>query len=107
MDLVLAAGLVGKNSSAEAARLLALELYRGDKVSLGRASELCRMSVEQLYGVCRPGTAFRLPAVQSDGYGGKLISVTAFATWSVSSSCQSCSRRFMVEEQSAWINEIG
>jgi len=31
------------NLSEEAARLLALELYREDKVSLGRAAELCHM----------------------------------------------------------------
>jgi predicted HTH domain antitoxin len=30
------------NISQEAARLLALELYREDKVSLGRAAELCQ-----------------------------------------------------------------
>ena len=46
-ELVLAAGLDTGNLSAETARLLALELYREDKVSLGRAAELCRMSVEQ------------------------------------------------------------
>jgi predicted HTH domain antitoxin len=46
-ELVLAAGLDSNNLSAEAARLLALELYREDKVSLGRAAELCQMSVEQ------------------------------------------------------------
>jgi predicted HTH domain antitoxin len=46
-ELVLAAGLDTGNLSAETARLLALGLYREDKVSLGRASELCRMSVEQ------------------------------------------------------------
>jgi len=46
-ELVLAAGLDTTNLSAETARLLALELYREDKVSLGRASELCRMPVEQ------------------------------------------------------------
>jgi predicted HTH domain antitoxin len=45
--LVLAAGLDATNLSAETARLLALELYREDKVSLGRASELCQMPVEQ------------------------------------------------------------
>ena len=33
----------GSNLSEEAARLLALELYREDKVSLGRAAELCHM----------------------------------------------------------------
>jgi predicted HTH domain antitoxin len=46
-ELVLAAGLDTGNLSAETARLLALELYREDKVSLGRAAELCQMSVEQ------------------------------------------------------------
>jgi len=33
----------GSIVSEEAARLLALELYREDKVSLGRAAELCHM----------------------------------------------------------------
>lgn len=46
-ELVVAAGLDTNNLSAEAARLLALELFREDKVSLGRAAELCRMPVEQ------------------------------------------------------------
>jgi predicted HTH domain antitoxin len=46
-ELVLAAGLDTDNLSAETARLLALGLYREDKVSLGRASELCQMPVEQ------------------------------------------------------------
>jgi predicted HTH domain antitoxin len=46
-ELVLAAGLDPRNLSAEMAGRLALELYREDKVSLGRASELCQMSVEQ------------------------------------------------------------
>ena len=32
--------------SAEATRLLALELYREDRLSLGRAAELCRMPLE-------------------------------------------------------------
>jgi len=32
--------------SADAARLLALELFREDKVSLGRAAELCKTPVE-------------------------------------------------------------
>ena len=45
--LVLAAGLDPDNLSAETARLLALELYRENRVSLGRASELCQMPVEQ------------------------------------------------------------
>lgn len=46
-ELVLAAGLDNSNLSAETARLLALELYREDKVSLGRAAELCQMPVEK------------------------------------------------------------
>jgi predicted HTH domain antitoxin len=40
--LLRAADLEGKNLSEEAARLLALELYREDKISLGRAAELCQ-----------------------------------------------------------------
>jgi predicted HTH domain antitoxin len=40
--LVRAADLEQKNLSQEAARLLALELYREDKVSLGRAADLCQ-----------------------------------------------------------------
>ena len=39
--LLKAAGLEENNLSQEAARLLALELYRESKVSLGRAAELC------------------------------------------------------------------
>ena len=46
-ELVLAASLDPDNLSVETGRLLALELYREDKVSLGRASELCQMPVEQ------------------------------------------------------------
>ena len=40
--LLQAAKLDFTNLSEEAARLLALELFREEKVSLGRASELCR-----------------------------------------------------------------
>ena len=40
--LLKAANLEETNISQEAARLLALELYREDKVSLGRAAELCQ-----------------------------------------------------------------
>jgi predicted HTH domain antitoxin len=40
-ELVKAAQLEAKTLSQDAARLLALELYREDKVSLGRAAELC------------------------------------------------------------------
>ena len=39
--LLKAANLEESSLSEEAARLLALELYREDKVSLGRAGELC------------------------------------------------------------------
>jgi predicted HTH domain antitoxin len=46
-ELVRAAGWDPGNLSVEAARVLALELYREDKVSLGRAAELCQMPVEQ------------------------------------------------------------
>ena len=47
VDLIREAGWNSENLSAEAAAVLALELYRQDKVSLGRAAELCQMSVEQ------------------------------------------------------------
>jgi predicted HTH domain antitoxin len=40
--LLRAANLEESSLSEDAARLLALELYREDKVSLGRAAELCR-----------------------------------------------------------------
>ena len=40
--LLRAANLEGSNLSQEAARLLALELYREDKVSLELAAELCQ-----------------------------------------------------------------
>jgi predicted HTH domain antitoxin len=40
--LLRAANLEEGSLSEEAARLLALELYREDKVSLGRAAELCQ-----------------------------------------------------------------
>jgi predicted HTH domain antitoxin len=46
-ELVVAAGLDADDLSAEAARLLALELYREDRVSLGRAAELCYLPVER------------------------------------------------------------
>ena len=39
--LLKAANLEEGNISQQAARLLALELYREEKVSLGRAAELC------------------------------------------------------------------
>jgi predicted HTH domain antitoxin len=40
--LLRAANMESGDPSREAARLLALELYREDKVSLGRAAELCQ-----------------------------------------------------------------
>ena len=48
-ELVVAAGLDADNLSAEATRLLALELYRGDRVSLGRAAELCHLPTEPVH----------------------------------------------------------
>jgi predicted HTH domain antitoxin len=46
-DLVAAAKLdQGDDVSREAAKLIALELFREDKVSLGRAAALCGMPVE-------------------------------------------------------------
>jgi predicted HTH domain antitoxin len=45
-DLVATAQLNPANPSPDAARLLALELFREDKVSLGRAAELCQTPVE-------------------------------------------------------------
>lgn len=44
-ELLRAANLEQTNLSGEAARLLALELYREDKLSLGRAAELCQTPV--------------------------------------------------------------
>jgi predicted HTH domain antitoxin len=46
-ELARAAGLNPADPSAEAARLLAVELYREGKASLGRAAELCQMPIEQ------------------------------------------------------------
>ena len=41
-ELLRVANLEGSRLSQEAARLLALELYREDRVSLGRAADLCQ-----------------------------------------------------------------
>ena len=46
-DLVRAAELDVANPSVDASRLLALELYREERVSLGRAAELCHTPLEQ------------------------------------------------------------
>jgi len=45
-ELLEAAGVIPADASRESAKLLALELYRENKVSLGRAAELCDMPVE-------------------------------------------------------------
>jgi predicted HTH domain antitoxin len=45
-ELLRVAGLDSGDMPAETIRLLALELYREGKVSLGRAAELCRTPVE-------------------------------------------------------------
>jgi predicted HTH domain antitoxin len=47
-ELLRVANLEQRNLSQEAARLLALELYREDKVSLGRAAELCQTPLAAL-----------------------------------------------------------
>jgi len=44
-DLLEAANFEAGDVSHETARLLALELYREDKVSLGRAAELCQTPI--------------------------------------------------------------
>jgi predicted HTH domain antitoxin len=44
-DLVEAANWENADVSEEAARLLALELYREDKISLGRAAEICHTPI--------------------------------------------------------------
>lgn len=44
-ELLKVANLEEGTVSQQAARLLALELYREDKVSLGRAAELCQTPV--------------------------------------------------------------
>jgi predicted HTH domain antitoxin len=45
-ELLEAAGVNPADASRESARLLSLELYRENKVSLGRAAELCDMPLE-------------------------------------------------------------
>src|SRR5205085_7064556 len=47
VDLVAVARLdQGSGVSREAAKLIALELFREDKISLGRAAELCQTPIE-------------------------------------------------------------
>ncbi len=45
-ELLAAAGVNPADASRESSQLLALELYREHKVSLGRAAELCDMPIE-------------------------------------------------------------
>ena len=45
-ELLEAAGVNPANASSESARFLARELYRENKVSLGRAAELCETPIE-------------------------------------------------------------
>ena len=45
-ELLEAAGVNPGDASRESVRLLALELYRENKVSLGRAAELCDTPIE-------------------------------------------------------------
>jgi len=45
-ELLEAAGVNPADASRESAMLLTLELYRENKVSLGRAAELCGMPIE-------------------------------------------------------------
>jgi predicted HTH domain antitoxin len=46
IELLEAAGVNPADAPRESVRLLALELYRENKVSLGRAAELCEMPIE-------------------------------------------------------------
>jgi predicted HTH domain antitoxin len=41
-ELAVLAGFEAENISIETARLVALELFREDKLSLGRAADLCQ-----------------------------------------------------------------
>ena len=45
-ELLEAAGVNPADASRDATMLLTLELYRENKISLGRAAELCQTSVE-------------------------------------------------------------
>ena len=50
-ELVLAAGWNINDLSSEAAAVLALDLYRQNKVSLGRAAQLCNLPMERFMQV--------------------------------------------------------
>jgi predicted HTH domain antitoxin len=45
-ELLEAAGANLADASREATLLLALELYREEKISMGRAAELCQIAIE-------------------------------------------------------------
>jgi predicted HTH domain antitoxin len=66
LELLRVANLEGSSLSQEAARLLALALYREDKVSLGRSAALCQtplaafMDFAAKRGVPRYGTVLRI-----------------------------------------------
>jgi len=57
VSLQLAAGLIAQlgegDVSEEAARLLALEFFREQRISLGRAAELCSMPLAAFMKFCR------------------------------------------------------
>jgi predicted HTH domain antitoxin len=59
-ELLRVANLKEGSLPEEAARLLALELHRKDKVSLGRAAELCQTPVAAFMEFARPA---RCPAL--------------------------------------------
>jgi predicted HTH domain antitoxin len=52
VDLLKAAGVNLADASREAAMLLTLELYRENKISLGRAAELCQAFGRGIHGFC-------------------------------------------------------
>ena len=52
-ELIAVAKLDTANVSLDTARLLALELFREEKISLGRAAELRRTPIAELYGFRR------------------------------------------------------
>jgi predicted HTH domain antitoxin len=79
-ELLRMANLEGSSLSQEAARLLALELYREDKVSLGRAAELCQTPLAAFMDFLRRSTV-------SPRYG------TALRTWKKNARLLTVSKR--------------
>ena len=57
-ELLEAAGVNPADASRESAGLLALELYRENKVSLGRAAELCGLPIEAFMVFAREARSF-------------------------------------------------